>query len=362
MEPIELSVVVPCSNGASTIGARIGRLRSEMTNVGLVGEVIVADRGSTDGTQQIALQSGARVVHIGAPGYGAALRGGTLAARGTAVLVIDELFDEADLPRFVERLIDGDQLVVGHRAPGGSIITRLHLRLRNWIGGRGTRTTLTDVSCEVRAFDRQAVLGLDLRVTGPELTTEMVLHASRAGMQIGQAPVAGRGTEGPSLALLLASSAWRWPGVVAAIMVALGFLGIIFSTGERAGLVGACLLVLVGVQLATLPVLARATGVSSGLVSRPPRSTTDQMGSPRQWRNVGLLALLIGGGALVGAALTPNEAVPFMIPGGTALAVGLQLVLTGLLVRLAELRVDRAAVRIHEVTTAEGRAAHRTIA
>jgi glycosyltransferase involved in cell wall biosynthesis len=119
---LELSVVMPCLNEAETLGACIRKATQALDESGIAGEIIVADNGSTDGSQQIAESLGARVVPVPARGYGAALMGGIEAARGRYILMgdADDSYDFSELPKFVVKLREGYDLVQGCRLPGGT--------------------------------------------------------------------------------------------------------------------------------------------------------------------------------------------------------------------------------------------------
>jgi glycosyltransferase involved in cell wall biosynthesis len=198
---LELSVVMPCLNEAATLGRCIERAQRAMQQAGVHGEVIVADNGSTDGSRDIAERAGARVVPVRERGYGAALMGGIAAAKGRFVIMgdADESYDFGDIPRFLEPLRAGFDLVQGCRLPsGGGIVEQgamppLHRWLGNplftalarlWFG-----VPLHDVHCGLRAFRREWQLSLDQRCTGMEFATEMVIKASKFESRITEIPI-----------------------------------------------------------------------------------------------------------------------------------------------------------------------------
>src|SRR5215218_8543758 len=173
----ELSVVMPCLNEARTIGICIRKAQESFARIGISGEVVVADNGSTDGSQQIAEDMGARVVPVERRGYGAALTGGIAAARGRWVIMgdADDSYDFSALEPFVERLRAGYDLVAGNRFKGGihpEAMPWLHRRLGNpalsFIGRRLYGTPCGDIYCGLRGFDRDKVRALDIRSSGME--------------------------------------------------------------------------------------------------------------------------------------------------------------------------------------------------
>jgi glycosyltransferase involved in cell wall biosynthesis len=198
---VEISFVLPCLNEALTIEACIKECRQAIRDAGVQGEVVVADNGSTDGSQTIAARAGARVVHVSQPGYGSALMGGIRAARGKYVIMGDGdlSYDFTQMPGFLEKLRQGEELVMGCRLPrgGGCIQPGAMPFLHRWLGnpvlsGIGRLlfgVGITDFHCGIRAFDRQRLLDLDLRTPGMEFASEMVVKARLAGLRISEVPV-----------------------------------------------------------------------------------------------------------------------------------------------------------------------------
>lgn len=188
---------MPCLNEAETLEVCIEKARSYLDRSGVVGEVIVADNGSTDGSQQIALSLGARVVDVPSKGYGSALMGGIEAAEGEYVIMgdADDSYDFANLDFFVERLRAGDDLVMGNRFRGGiepGAMPPLHKYLGNpvlsWIGRVLFPSKIRDFHCGLRGFSRKAILGLSLRTTGMEFASEVVVKATLAGLKVSEVP------------------------------------------------------------------------------------------------------------------------------------------------------------------------------
>ena len=249
-DTIELSIVMPCLNEAETLAVCIDKAQGYLERSGVSGEVIVADNGSTDGSQDIARAHGARVVDVPAKGYGSALMGGIEAARGDYVIMgdADDSYDFSQLDAFVGRLRTGDELVMGNRFAGGiaeGAMPPLHRYLGNpvlsWVGRVLFRSPIGDFHCGLRGFNRRAILNLHLQTTGMEFASEVVVKSTLGGLRVSEVPTTlhkdGR-SRPPHLRswrdgwrhlrfLLIFSPRWLFliPGAVAFL---LGFLGTLF--------------------------------------------------------------------------------------------------------------------------------------
>lgn len=201
LSAVELTIVLPCLNEAETLGTCIRKARASLLRLGVVGEVVVADNGSTDGSVDIAEREGARVVPIAQRGYGAALRGGIAAADGTFVLMADsdDSYALDDIGAFVDALRSGADLVMGNRfrgsiAPGA--MPWLHHYVGNPIlsrlGRLLFRAPIGDFHCGIRAFRRSSVLAMGLRTHGMEFASEMIVRASLQEMLIVEVPTSLR--------------------------------------------------------------------------------------------------------------------------------------------------------------------------
>jgi glycosyltransferase involved in cell wall biosynthesis len=186
---LELTIVMPCLNEAETLAICIHKARKFLTDSKISGEVLIADNGSTDGSQDIAVAQGARVVPIPLRGYGAALIGGINAAKGRFVIMgdADDSYDFSALQPFVERLRAGADLVMGNRFKGGiapSAMPFLHKYLGNPVLSRLGQLffdiKVGDFHCGLRGFNRDRILELNLRTTGMEFASE-TLAVARAG-------------------------------------------------------------------------------------------------------------------------------------------------------------------------------------
>jgi hypothetical protein len=290
---------MPCLNEAETIEVCVTKARRFLRDQAVDGEVLVADNGSTDGSQEIASRAGARVVPVASRGYGAALIAGIAAAHGTYVIMgdADDSYDFLDLKPFLDRLRAGDELVMGNRFKGGikpGAMPVLHRYLGNpllsFLGRRFFRIRIGDFHCGLRGFSRQAILALDLVGTGMEFASEMVVKASLNRLRLAEVPTVlspdGR-TRAPHLRtwsdgwrhlrfLLLHSPRWLflYPGLV---MLVLGLVGIaVLLPGpvrltqttvlDIHTLVAASFAVLVGVQLISFSVLARRYAAVEGFL------------------------------------------------------------------------------------------------
>jgi glycosyltransferase involved in cell wall biosynthesis len=380
---VELTVVIPCLNEAETLHSCLREAWAAIAAAGVVGEVLVADNGSVDGSPEIAAALGARVLHVAERGYGNALLGGIGAARGQLVLMgdADGSYDFGALPLFLARLREGADLVMGCRMPGGggTILAGAMPWKHRWIGNPALsalgrlffEAPVRDFHCGLRAFRRDAILRLGLRCPGMELASEMVVKATLARLRIVEVPVTlrpdGR-SRPPHLRswrdgwrhlrfMLLFTPRWLFliPGAVLSLASLLLFLRLAAGPLELAGvrfdtnsLLVAGLGLITGVQMLLFGVLAKLFAVNQGLL--PPTAFTGWLRRRR------LVELGIGSGgvlALLGLGylayevelwrragfgdLSYPESLRIVVPAVTALAVGVQLVFAGFMLALIDL-------------------------
>jgi len=196
-EGIEVSVVMPCLNEAQTLGSCIGKAQRAMREAGINGEVIVGDNGSSDGSVEIAVRLGARVVNVRRRGYGNALMGGIAGAQGKYIVMgdADDSYDFGHIPRFVERLREGADVVMGNRFRGGiqkDAMPALHRYFGNpmltRVGRLFFHSPVGDFYCGLRGFRKDAYERMALRTTGMEFATEMVVKATLLKLKIAEVP------------------------------------------------------------------------------------------------------------------------------------------------------------------------------
>ena len=200
-EPLELTVLLPCRNEAETVGICVRKALETLQQLGVSGEVLVVDNGSTDGSGRIAQQAGARVLYEPRPGYGHALLTGIEQARGRFILMADadDSYDLTAIEPFLQKLREGYDLVQGCRLPsgGGSIQPGAMPWLHRWIGNPFFSwlarwwfgVPVHDINCGMRAFRRDFILSLDLRCTGMEFANEMLIKATLYGARITEVPI-----------------------------------------------------------------------------------------------------------------------------------------------------------------------------
>lgn len=378
---LEVSVVIPCLNEAETLGTCIEKARHALRELNVAGEIVVADNGSKDGSQAIATRMGARVVPVEVRGYGSALMGGIAAARGTFIIMgdADDSYDFTDLRPFVARLREGYDLVMGNRFTGGikpGAMSPLHRYLGNplltGIGRLLFRSPCGDFHCGLRGFSKAAVMKLDLRTTGMEFASEMVVKATLHKMRITEVPTTlspdGR-SRPPHLRswrdgwrhlrfLLLYSPRWLflYPG---ALLMLLGLVtGLWLLPGPRAigrvtfdvqTLLYAAVSVVIGFQAVVFAVFTKIFAISEGLLPEDPRlNKAFRFITLETGLIVGTTLLLIGlAGSLyaVGAwgvrsfgPLDASKTLRIIIPAVTSLTLGGQIVLSSFFLSVLGLR------------------------
>jgi glycosyltransferase involved in cell wall biosynthesis len=195
---VEVSIVMPCLNEVETLATCIRKAQKAIEEHGLAAEIIVADNGSTDGSQAAASKLGVTVIDVAKKGYGNALRGGIDAARGKFVIMgdADDSYDFAAIGPMIDKLRDGYDLVLGNRFTGGieqGAMPWLHRWIGNpaltWISRVLFKTPVGDMHCGLRGFRKDAYEKMRLRAVGMEFASEMVIKASMRGMAIAEVPV-----------------------------------------------------------------------------------------------------------------------------------------------------------------------------
>ena len=367
---MELTVVMPCLNEAETVAVCVHKAVKFIADSGINGEVVVADNGSTDGSQRLATDAGARGVQVAEKGYGNALMGGILAARGEYVIMgdADDSYDFSNLMPFVTELRNGADLVMGNRFKGGiapGAMPKLHRYLGNpvlsFVGRLFFRSPIGDFHCGLRGFRKDSALKLGLQATGMEFASEMVVKATLAKQKIIEVPTTlakdGR-SRPPHLRswrdgwrhlrfLLLFSPRWLFflPGLVIGLtglvigtLVAIGPLTIGSVTFDVDTLVAAGAMVVIGFQAVLFWLFTQVYAGAEGFLPEEPK-VQRLLGKLSLER--GLVAgVLIGAAGLVGlifsltywqankfGQLNYEHALRLMVPSVTALVVSCQLVL-----------------------------------
>lgn len=371
---IELTILMPCLNEARTLATCIGAAQRFLADAGVQGEVLIADNGSSDGSQGIAEAAGARVIKVPERGYGAALIAGIANARGRFIVMgdSDDSYDFSRLSAFLERLRGGADLVMGNRFLGGiapGAMPPLHRYLGNpvlsFFGRLFFRTSIRDFHCGLRGFSRDAVLGLGLVTPGMEFASEMVAKAALAGLHITEVPTTLRPDgrdRAPHLRtwrdgwrhlrfLLLFCPRWLflYPGLLLLAIGGIGMMALPLSPGMRVhSLLYMAGAVVLGVQLLQLAVLTKWLGVVSGIVPEP-----IWLARTKPLRNVEV-GLLVGGvlfllglivslgivynwGAAGFGALDPLQGMQRVIPAVTLMIVGVQAMAGALFAGAAQL-------------------------
>lgn len=384
MEP-EVSIVMPCLNEAETVVTCVRKALEALASCGIVGEIIVADNGSSDGSQALAEAAGARVVDVKEPGYGAALMGGIAAARGRYVLMgdADDSYDFGEAPKFVFKLREGFELVQGCRLPtgGGTVLPGAMPPLHFWLGNPlfsklsrwWFRAPINDIYCGMRGFTRELYQRLDQRCMGMEFATEMVIKASLIKARIGEVPITlhpdGRSAHPPHLKtwrdgwrtlrfFLMCSPRWLFliPGLVLLLLGALGFglalPGTVLWRGwslDAHTLMVSSLAAVLGYQAIWFSIFAKTIAITSGVL--PPDDRLERFHQRLSLeRGVVLGALAaVAGAALVLAAvwqwaergygeLPYALGMRLIIPGVTLITLGSQTIFASFLVSLMRLR------------------------
>ena len=378
---LELSILMPCLNEAETLEICIEKAQKSLRELDIAGEVIIADNGSTDGSQDIATRMGARVVPVVAKGYGSALMGGIIAARGVYIIMgdADDSYDFSNLGPFVEKLRGGWDLVMGNRFQGGikpGAMPPLHKYLGNpvltWVGQLFFSSPAGDFHCGLRGFRRDSILKLDLQTTGMEFASEMVVKASLYKLRITEVPTVlspdGR-SRPPHLRtwrdgwrhlrfLLLYSPRWLflYPGtalMIGGLIVSIWLLpgpqkigGISFDVHT---LLYGAIAIIIGFQAVTFAFFTKVFAISEKLLPEDPklnkifRYVTLETGLI-----IGVTQILIG---IVGSflsltiwretafgSLDSSKTLRLVIPSLTCLTVGLQMVLSSFFLSVLSLK------------------------
>ena len=378
---LELSIVMPCLNEAETLEVCISKAQASLDALGVAGEIIIADNGSTDGSQMIAAEMGARVVSVATKGYGSAIRGGVAAALGKYIIMgdADDSYDFADIEPFLAKLRAGYDLVMGNRFKGGiesNAMPLLHRYLGNPVltttGQLLFRSPCSDSHCGLRGFRKAAIERLDLRTTGMEFASEMVVKATLYDLKIVEVPTKlardGR-TRDPHLRswrdgwrhlrfMLLYSPRWLflYPGLLLMLLGTLvgGWLlagpkhlgGITFDVDT---LLYSAMAIVIGFQMVVFAVFTKVFATTQGLLPDDPRlSKLFRYVSLETGLAVGSLLFVAGFAMSIYAVtswrarlygpLDPSQILRVVIPAVTLIMLGLQTVLSSFFLSILVLK------------------------
>jgi glycosyltransferase involved in cell wall biosynthesis len=376
----DLTIVMPCLNEAETLAQCIEKAQKGIHRSGVRGEILVADNGSKDNSVLIAEKLGARVVHVKKKGYGNALRAGIEVASGKWIVMgdADESYDFSETDRFVKKLQEGFELVVGCRLPrgGGKVLPGAMPFTHRWVGNplfsrmaqHMFAAPIHDVYCGLRGFTRKLYDRLDLQCEGMEFATEMIIKASLHGARITEIPITlhpdGRKTHAPHLRtvrdgwrtlrfFLVFSPRWLFltPGFILALLglagyaVALPGLQIAGVTFDAHTLLFSSLAILMGYQSILFAIFAKTFAISEGFLPKDPRvDRFFKIIYLERGLALGTAAFLTGL-MLLGAAMLQWKSVHFgrldyaitmrwVIPGATLTALGFQTVLSSFFVSI----------------------------
>jgi glycosyltransferase involved in cell wall biosynthesis len=380
----EVSVVIPCLNEAETLATCIEKAAKALASNSIAGEIIVADNGSTDGSQAIATRLGSHVVNVAERGYGHALMGGIAVAQGDYIIMgdADDSYDFNEIPSFVEKLKQGFDLVQGCRLPsgGGTIKPRampfLHRVWGNpmfsFLARKWFKSPLHDVYCGLRGFRKDIFYALDQRCTGMEFATEMIIKASLYGTKIAEIPITlhpdGRRTRSPHLRtfrdgwrtirlFLIYSPRWLFliPGL---LLICLGLFGYTIAlpgltmngvTFDAHTLLFASLAILCGYQSVLFAIFTKTFAISEGLLPEDPRmNRLFEVVNLERGLIISSTALCIGLVLLMTAvaqwrmtgfgSLDYGRTMRLVIPGATLTALGFQTILSSFFVSILGMR------------------------
>jgi glycosyltransferase involved in cell wall biosynthesis len=376
----DVTVVIPCLNEADTLEICIRKAQQSFVNASLRGEVLVADNGSSDGSPEIAARLGARVVHVSSKGYGSALHAGIQAADSEYIVMgdADDSYDFLETPKFVAKLREGFDLVQGCRLPsgGGRVMPGAMPVSHRYIGNpmfsfmarHMFSSPIHDVYCGLRGFTKALYQRLELRCTGMEFATEMIIKASLQKAKIAEIPITlhrdGRKTHAPHLKtvrdgwrtlrfFLLLSPEWLFfiPGCV---LVLLGLAGYgIALPGLKIGriafdahtLLFASLALLMGYQSVLFAIFAKTFAINEGILAEDEKFRDFfRILNLERGLLIGTASFIVGLALLGGAIwqwretdfgrLDYSHTMRWVIPGVTLAALGFQTILSSFFVSM----------------------------
>ena len=378
---IEVTVLMPCLNEAETLAVCIRKAIKCLADNNVTGEVLIADNGSTDGSQKIAEKEGARIVDVEQKGYGSALIGGTLAAKGKYCIMgdADDSYDFSNLMPYIEKLREGADLVMGNRFKGGiekGAMPFLHKYLGtpviSFIGRWFYHNKIGDFNCGMRGYNTESIKKLNLSTSGMEYASEMIVKASLYGLRIEEVPTTlskdGR-SRAPYLStwsdgwrhlkfLLLHSPDWLFlfPGL---ILFAIGLIGEIVLSVLGNIVLGNVVLgvhtllycmtfVLVGITTLYFYSFAKIYAEESGFIPSDSKSSTIVAYNMDKGVFVGFIMLALGIIASVASiiywknqdfgSLNPEFLMRLTVPAATLITVGIETMFASFLVGVLKIK------------------------
>ena len=380
-QEIELTILMPCLNEAETLEVCINKAKTFLKNSGVVGEVLIADNGSTDGSVEIAKKCGARVEHVPVKGYGAALIGGCKAAKGKYVIMgdADDSYDFLKLMPFVEKLREGYELVMGNRFRGEiakGAMPPLHRYLGNpvlsFIGRLFFPSEIGDFHCGLRGYEREAMLKLDLHTTGMEYASEMVVKATMYGLKMTEVPTTlspdGR-SRAPHLRsfrdgwrhlkfLLLHSPNWLflYPGMVFCVLGLIMTAALMFGPVQIGGVVfdihtmlyGSAM-IMIGTNMIFFSLFTRIYAIRTNFIPTKESVATKLANVTTEKGAVAGVLLTLAGIAMTIAAfviwkdtsfgnLNPQEMMRMTIPALTLMVVGIEMIFASFFIGILNIK------------------------
>jgi glycosyltransferase involved in cell wall biosynthesis len=378
---MELSIVMPCLNEAETLATCIRKAQSYLARSGVIGEIVIGDNGSTDGSQQIASDLGARVIPVPMRGYGAALYAAITAARGRYCIMgdSDDSYDFEHLDEFIAKLREGYDVVMGNRFKGGVMPGAMPWKNRyignpilSFIGKLFFRANVGDFHCGIRGFSKGAFELMDLRTTGMEFASEMVIKGKLKGLKMTEVPTIlspdGR-SRPPHLLpyrdgwrhlrfMLMYSPRWLflYPGI---FLILVGLAGcawllpgpqVVHGVGfDVHTLLYAFALALLGFQLVAFAVFTKVFAISEGLLPEDPRlNRTFEYVTLEIGLAVGTLLIVVGIGGSIFAvsgwaksqfgALDAGHMLRVVMPSVFSLTLGVQTICSSFFLSILGLR------------------------
>ena len=383
-EELELTILMPCLNEAETLEICIKKAMKSLKENNIKGEVLIADNGSTDGSQDIARRNGARVIDVAVKGYGSALIEGTKQAYGKYIIMgdSDDSYDFSNIMPFVEKLREGYELVMGNRFKGGiekGAMPFSHKYIGtpviSFIGRLFYKSNIGDFNCGMRGYNREAILKLDLKTTGMEYASEMIVQSTLNGIKITEVPTTlkkdGR-SRAPHLKsfqdgwrhlkfLLIYSPKWLFlfPGLLLLIIGLIGSIAFVFGDLQISNVVlgihsrlyfGA--MIVVGFQIIIFSLFAKVYAINSGMHPKEDKFTKFlKKITLEKGLILGIILTIIGLGLSIYSIilwknagwgeLNPVDIMPITIPAVYLIIIGIQMMFASFILGVLNIEYKR---------------------